>query len=410
MVEKTKISIQKIINDNIEPAVFKALNSINAEKLFPREGMKILLKPNLLIAKPPERAATTHPEIVRAVIHWLKQFNPSKIYASDSSGGRDQGVTEKCMKVSGIQAVCEEEGAECVPFEKTERKIYEVPNPLEMKQFVSSRLLEEVDLIINLPKIKTHWQCTLTCCVKNMFGTILRVNKAKTHAQYPFLDRFSAALADIYSVSKPQLTIVDGYLCQEGDGPSKGDVVKMDLILAGFDGVALDSVVSQIVGLDPREIIPIVKAKEKGLGTMDLSEMEILGEEITSISRKFKIPRKKPISMPLPKRLADYVGKKIFKASVKFDDSKCKLCSTCWENCPVGAITPPREIKKGNIPKWNKEKCITCYCCAELCPHEAVDFKINYVKNVFTSWVGIGFIAIILILVLIILLIFIFVH
>ncbi|TFF63730.1 MAG: DUF362 domain-containing protein, partial [Promethearchaeota archaeon] len=352
--------------------------------------------PNLLIAKPPERAATTHPEIVRAIIKWIQQFNPLKIYVSDSSGGKEQGVTERCMKASGIQKVCEEEGVSCISFEKTERKIYEVQDPLEMKSFVGSQLLEDVDLIINLPKIKTHGQCTLTCCIKNMFGTILRINKAKTHAQYPFLDRFSAALADIYSVSKPQLTVVDGYLCQEGDGPSKGDVVKMDLILAGFDGVALDSVVSHIIGLDPKEVVHIVKAKEKGLGTMDLENIEIIGESIESVKREFKIPRAKPISMPLPKWLADYVGNKIFKATVNFNPSKCKLCSTCWENCPVDAITPPEEIKKGNTPIWHKDKCITCYCCAELCPHEAVNFKVNYIKNVFTSWLGIGFITIII--------------
>jgi len=408
-MERTSISIQRIADDNIRTAVFKALESINAEKLFTNEGMKILLKPNLLIAKPPERAATTHPEIVRTVIQWIQQFNPSKIYVSDSSGGREQGVTERCMKASGIKKVCEEEGVDCISFEKTERKIYKVQDPLEMKSFVGSQLLEDVDLIINLPKIKTHGQCTLTCCIKNMFGTILRINKAKTHAQYPFLDRFSAALADIYSVSKPRLTVVDGYLCQEGDGPSKGDVVKMDLILAGFDGVALDSVVSHIIGLNPKEIVHIVKAKERRLGIMDLENIEIIGEPIESVKREFKIPRTKPISMPLPKWLAHYVGKNIFKATVDFDPSKCKLCSTCWENCPVDAISPPEEIKKGNIPNWHKDKCITCYCCAELCPHEAVNFKVSYLKNIFTSWLGIAFIMILItIILLVFIIIFIF--
>lgn len=402
MVEKTKVSIQKISEDNIKIAVVNALESINAKKLFSRESMKVLLKPNLLIAKPPERAATTHPEVVRAVIQWINQFKPSKIYVCDSSGGRQQGITENCAKVSGIKKVCEEEGADCIPFEKTERKIYDIPNPLEIKQFVSSQLLKDVDLIINLPKIKTHGQCTLTCCIKNMFGTILRIHKAKTHAQFPFLDRFSAVLADIYSVSKPQLTVIDGYLCQEGDGPSKGEVVKLDIILAGFDGIALDTVVSHIIGINPEDVVHIVKASEKNLGTMNLDDIEIIGNSIESVSRAFKIPRTKPISMPLPKWLADYVGKKIFKATVKFDPYKCKLCSTCWENCPVEAIIPPEVMKKGNTPIWNKEKCITCYCCAELCPHEAVDFKVNYIKNAFTSWVGIGFVFLISVVILLI--------
>jgi len=385
-MEKTKIAIQKVKNDNIEAAVFSSLEMIDAKRLMNKENMTIVLKPNILMGKPPERAVTTHPEVVRAVIKWLKQFNPLKIYVCESSGGEKLGATEYAMKECGIKDVCEQEGAECIPFESTEREIYKVPNPLELKEFPSSTLLKDADFIINLPKIKTHWQCILTCCIKNMFGTILRINKAKTHAQFPRLERFTAALADIYSVSNPQLTIIDGYLCQEGQGPSSGDVVKLNLILAGYDGVALDTVVCKIIGFDPSDILYLEKAVQKNLGTMDMDRIEIIGEKIESVYRKFKSPKLRPISMPLPKWLANYVGKTIFKATVKFNREKCKLCSTCWTNCPANAINPPDEIKKGNTPIWIKKRCITCYCCAELCPHEAVEFKVNYVKNALFSW------------------------
>jgi ferredoxin len=226
-----------------------------------------------------------------------------------------------------------------------------------------------------------------------MFGTVLLANKAKTHAQAAVLDRFCSALVDIYSVSKPQLTVIDGYFCMEGQGPSSGDAVKLDLILAGYDPVALDSVVCKIIGFDPSEVLYLAKAEQKELGSTDLEKVEIIGETIKDVYRKFKRPKLKPISMPLPKWLANYLGKTIFKATVKFNKEECKLCSTCWTNCPVGAITPPLEIKKGNIPKWDSKKCITCFCCVELCPHEAVKFKINYIKNALFSWMGLGCIA-----------------
>ncbi|MFX0024821.1 MAG: DUF362 domain-containing protein [Candidatus Hermodarchaeota archaeon] len=396
MSNKTQIAIKKIEGNDIKTAVFSALELIGAQMLMNKEGMTMLLKPNLLMGKPPERAVNTNPEVVRSVIQWVKQFNPLKIYVCDSAGGQKPGITETAMNESGIKAICEEEGVECMPFEKTERERYEVPAPLDLKEFTSSHLLKTADLIINIPKIKTHWQCLLTCCIKNMFGTMLLGNKAKTHAQFPTLDRFCSALADIYSVSNPQLTIIDGYLCQEGKGPSQGDVVELDLILAGYDGVALDTTVCKIIGFDPTEVIYLAKAEKKGLGTTNLEDIEFLGEKIENIRRDFKRPRKRPISMPLPKWLADYVGKTIFKASVKFSREKCKLCSTCWSNCPGDAIRPPLEIKKGNIPRWIKKKCITCYCCVELCPHEAVDFKINYVKNALFSWPCISLILIIL--------------
>ncbi len=389
----TKVAIQKIKNEDVKTSVFSALELINAQQLMQKDNMVVLLKPNILMGKPAERAVNTHPEVVRAVIQWVKKFNPSKIYVCDSAGGQKPGITETAMKESGILDICEEEGAICVPFEKTEREIYKVKDALELKEISSSRLIREADLIINIPKIKTHWQCTLTCCIKNMFGTVLLANKAKTHAQAAVLDRFCSALADIYSVSKPQLTVIDGYYCQEGQGPSSGDVVKLDIILAGYDGVALDSAVCKIIGFDPSEVLYLEKAEKKKLGTTDLNNVEFLGEPIESVFRQFKRPKLKPISMPLPRWLADYIGKTIFKASVKFNSEKCKLCSTCWTNCPVNAINPPKELKKGNIPKWDKKKCITCFCCVELCPHEAVKFKLNYVKNALFSWMGLGCIA-----------------
>jgi len=404
---KKKLTIQKIVEDDVEKAVFDALNAINAKSLMQKQGMKILLKVNLLGAKPPERAVTTHPSVVRAVIRWLKQFNPSKIYVGDSSGGSALNSTALALKASGIQAVCDEEDVIAIPLEKTERRIYPVPNPLILNEIVSTNLLEEVDLIINLPKIKTHSQCTLTCCIKNMFGTIILTKKAEKHARFPAIDQFCSALVDIYSVSKPQLTVVDGFLAMEGNGPGAGDVVNdLKIILAGYDGIALDTLVCKIIGLDPVKVLYIDKGVKKGIGSSNLEEFEIVGQSIESVFRPFKIPRLMPVSLRLPRVVAEYISDKIFKSTIKFDMEKCKLCGTCWKNCPVDALTPPENLKIGEyIPIWDKEKCISCYCCAELCPYEAVEFKIHYFRNFLFSWLGLGFLGSLTIIALIILLI-----
>lgn len=404
MDEKTTISIQKIKNDDVKEAVFSALELIDAQKLMNKEDMIVLLKPNILGAKPPERAVTTHPEVLRSVIQWVKQFNPKKIVVAESSGGQKIGTTEKAMEASKIKETCDQENVECIPFEKTERKVYHVEDPLVLEHFPSSTLLDEADLIINLPKIKTHGQCTLTCCIKNMFGTLPLVHKPRTHANFPSVGKFGAALVDIYSVSKPQLTVVDGYLCQEGNGPSGGDVVKMDLIMAGFDPVALDSTICKLIGFDIDQVQYIAYGEQKGLGTTSQEDIEILGEALQNVRRDFKPPSSRPVSVPLPKWLADYIGKAIFQAEVKFDPEKCRLCSTCWTNCPVDAIQPPEHMKKGNVPTWDKSKCITCYCCAELCPYEAVEFKINFAKNVLKSWLGVGCIGLIALIIFLIVL------
>ena len=153
-----------------------------------------------------------------------------------------------------------------------------------------------------------------------MFGTILRTNKAKAHAQFPTLDRFTAALSDIYSVSNPQLTIIDGYLAMEGEGPGSGDPVKLNLILAGYDGVALDTTVCQITEISVNDVKYLKFGEQKGLGTTDFSKIEFLGEKIEDVKHKFKLPKHiGAISARFPKVIADYISNTVFKADIGFN-------------------------------------------------------------------------------------------
>jgi uncharacterized protein (DUF362 family)/NAD-dependent dihydropyrimidine dehydrogenase PreA subunit len=390
METKTPVAITRIVKDDVSKAVWQALDLIDAKRLM-REGMCILLKPNLLSAKPPERAVTTHPEVLRAVIRWIKQFKPRRIVVADSSASTSTGTTEKVLKASLIEQTCQEEGVECTSFEKTTRDVYKVTDPYRLDEFAASTLIKEADLIINLPKIKTHNLTRFTCCVKNMFGTMLLGNKPRLHARFPLINDFCKALVDVYSVSKPALTVVDGYLCQEGPGPSAGDVVKLDLILAGFDGVALDTAICNIIDLDPAKVPYVKYAADKHLGTASLPDIDFRGEDLAAVKHPFKIPPGSAVAgIPMPRFLAAYLSNVVFKAVIAFDPVKCKLCATCWKNCPVNAIAQPAEMKQGNVPAWDKKKCITCYTCTETCPHEAIEFKIEPLKNAVKSPLGIA--------------------
>ncbi len=386
------IALQKIHNDDVRSAVFKALEDIGAAKLFPRRGMNVLLKPNLLSAKPPERGVTTHPLVVQAVIQWVKQFKPALIRVCDSSGGKKKGDTARAMKASGIKTVCDEEDVECIPFETSPREIFQVENPLVFDHFASSSWLSEADVIINLPKIKTHELCKLTCSIKNMFGTILLSNKAQMHTKFPRVDKFSAALVDVYSTNTPHLTVVDGYIAMEGFGPAAGDPVDFNLIIAGYDGFAIDHLVCEIIGLDPTSIEYLEQGIKKGLGHRNLDQFQILGETVESVYRKFKRPIKLPLRVLnlVPGFVREYATENLFHAQINFDPKKCTLCGTCWENCPVDALTPPEIRKRGiTTPEWSKKTCITCYCCSELCPQEAIKFTIPVWRNVLYSRFGV---------------------
>jgi len=396
---KTSIAIERVVGNDVRSAVFSALAAIQAEQLMTRRGMIVLLKPNVLMAKPPQQAATTHPAVVQAVIRWVKQFDPAKIFVADSANGISPGNTRRALKVSGIQEVCDEERVVATGFEETPRRLYRVPQPLILKEVLSSSLLGEADLIINLPKIKTHGQCTLTCALKNMFGTVIIGNKTKIHARFPTQDQFSSALADIYSAFRPQLTVVDGTLCQEGKGPASGDVVKLDLILAGCDPVAMDTTVCAVIGLDPQKVLHLRKAEEKGLGTADLGRVRYPAASIEEVRRPFKIPRTAMVPFRVPQPVTDYLAREIFRATVSFRKDRCVRCGTCWQNCPTQAIVPPTQPRDGHTPTWVKSGCIACYCCAETCPHDAVNFKIDILRNLFTTWIGPSFMLLLLTLV-----------
>ena len=134
--------------------------------------MNILLKPNVLLGKPPEKVLPPILPVLKAVIQWIKQFNPAKITVADSAGGLTLGSTDKYLKTCGCTTVSEEEGVDCTSFEKSERTVYKVTDPLVLNEFSGSKLIEEADIIINLPKIKTHGQCIMTSSIKNMFGTV----------------------------------------------------------------------------------------------------------------------------------------------------------------------------------------------------------------------------------------------
>lgn len=383
------ISARKIENDNVHAAIEQVLEDLDAKKLM-RQNMTILLKPNILGPFPIEKAATTHPEVIRSVIQWVKKFNPKKIYVCDSSGGKDPNHTDFSMKKSGIFKICEEENVYAIPFERTAREIYKVPNPLVLNEIASSILLKEADLIINLPKIKTHELTYLTCCIKNMFGTVLLVNKAQIHAKFVKMDDFNAALADVYSVSQPKLTIVDGYYCQEGKGPSAGDIIKHNLILGGYDGIALDTYICQMIGLDPKRVLYLDKCIKKGIGKSTLDDFQFLGEKFDKIFRRFKIKKQFWINLPIPKQFLRYISNILFHSQIKIKPEFCQLCSICWKNCPVDALKPPLTLKVGQyVPKWNRNSCITCYCCAELCPHQAIKFRVNYFRNLVRSPLGV---------------------
>jgi len=358
MAEVSVLKCSSYDNDLVYKTIKKSLELINFK--FKRNS-KVLIKPNMLNPYKPEEAITTHPSIVDAVCKILKE-NKCRIIIGDSSGFFQQGGTRRTFKVAGIEAVAKKYNAELVPFEATEIITIKDKNAVVLKEINISSVVKGVDLIINLPKLKTHTLTKYTGAVKNLFGCVPGALKQKYHLIGKNEKGFSHLLLDIYQNIKPELNIMDGIIGIEGNGPSReGKIKKTRLIIASENAVALDFVTSKIIGFKAREILTNKYAIERRLFN---GKIEVLGE------KNVKVLYKKPIitRSHLPSFLDNFIYI-IVQVYPFLNKEKCKKCGLCATICPVDAI------KISNYPVFNKKKCIACFCCHELCPSAAISLK-----------------------------------
>jgi uncharacterized protein (DUF362 family)/NAD-dependent dihydropyrimidine dehydrogenase PreA subunit len=347
--------------DRVEQAIRQAVGLLGGIEKFIKPNSRVLVKPNLLTAKEPESGITTHPQIVRAVIHLLKDINVH-IYLGDSPSawlgqeGKIELVWEKC----GMEEVARKEKVELVKFEQKRWH----------KNFPLTTLLTEVDYLVSVPKFKTHDLTVLTGAIKNLYGLIPGTYKMELHKRYPAAENFSRILVDLYEITKPALTIIDGIVALEGEGPgSRGQKKNLGLIAAGSDCVSIDSVLALIMGLRPADILTNREAARRNLGSISLKDIQMLGESLSSFQEQpFKLPVttfKYRISQPLIK----LVGRLIrFYPSI--DLRICSRCQACIHSCPQRII----KEKDGKVV-IDYSGCIYCFCCQEVCPAAAINVK-----------------------------------
>lgn len=370
---KSKVSIVKCKDydeKNLQAVLNKSLDLIGGINNFVKSTDKVLIKPNLLSATTPETAIDTHPEFVRSVIKLVKQTG-AKIFLGDSPSvwGRPQEV-DNVYEKSGMKQIAEEENIELVKFDRSRLK----------SGYPIAIWADECDCIISLPKFKTHDLTILTGAIKNLFGLIPGLYKTELHKRALSSPEMAEVLADIYSVVKPKLSIVDGILALEGDGPASGGTPRnLGLILASSDAVAVDSVMAAIMGLRPKDVLSTKEAAERNLGCADFDDIEILGENIQDvIVSDYKLPQTSILNK-IPRPFLT-LGKSFLRFRPIIDESKCTVCGLCVKACPVSAISI--ENKHTRI---NNAKCVLCLCCKEVCPQGAVSVK----KSLVAKMIGI---------------------
>lgn len=346
--------------DLVYGKVRESIDLLGGIRSFIKSGEKALIKPNLLKARPPKAAVTTHPEMVRAVIRLVNQAGGIPVVGDSPGMGEEVDV----LRRTGILSVIEEERASVADFSDS----VEMKGWGRFQHFEIAKSAVNANVIINLPKLKTHGMMVMTGAVKNLFGCVPGKKKVQWHFNTGIdHDSFARMLIELSILLKPRLTIIDAVMAMEGNGPGSGDPRHLGLIISGEDPVAIDVVSGIIVGLFPMQLPIIRAARSAGIGESRVEHINVLGEMIDEIKvSNFRIPQSIDPEWPIPECARRYLKNALTNRPV-INQELCVHCEICQNDCPREAIK-----ESGGRLKIDYRNCIRCFCCQEFCPNGAI--------------------------------------
>lgn len=349
--------------EEVKQGMRRLLSPLGGMAAFVKPGETVLLKPNLLAAKRPDEAVTTHPEVLRAVLELVLEAGGIPLVGDSPGVGGLARVAEK----SGLSAVVRETGAKLVEFVDP----VEVPNAGLFKRIALAKPYLEADRVINLPKLKTHGMMTMTCAVKNLFGAVVGTEKAAWHLRAgEDRELFARILLEIYLLRKPDLNIVDAIVAMEGDGPGSGDPRQVGLLMAGVNPVAVDVVAAELLGIPERLLFLEHAARKMGIDGAARDGMTVAGCTVAEARvAGFRLPPTTDVQWGIPRFLARRIRNLVTSYPVP-DTDRCERCGICRDACPPGVI----EMDDRGL-RIDYGRCIRCFCCRELCPKGTMGVK-----------------------------------
>ncbi|KJR40380.1 iron-sulfur cluster-binding domain-containing protein [Candidatus Magnetoovum chiemensis] len=337
--------------DELKDNIYSLLSDIDNDTI--KQGDRVLIKPNLLAATSPDKAITTHPKIVRAVCEYVLEKGAS-VQVSDSPA---LDKFDRVVKETELKDTLKDLNIKLKPLENPTH----IPLLNNFKQLKISKDAVDADVVINLPKLKSHTQMGLTLAVKNLFGCVVGFQKSQWHLKIgENREKFAELLVTIHNVIKPSINIIDGILALEGNGPgSSGTVKHIGLLIASTNAVSLDMAICEMLGINPYTLATNNAAKRLN----GVNDYTIIGDfkKVTD----FKLPVMTSIVFG-PDFIKKFIRKNLTARPSGIRD-KCKVCTECIKICPAGAI----ENQKTHVG-FDYHKCIRCFCCLEICPHAAI--------------------------------------
>ncbi len=354
----SKVMIHPASYDNVREAVKSAFELFSVRVT----GKKVLIKPNVLRSSQAKEGIVTHPAVLEAVVEKVAEMKPASLKVGDNPGLFNYGANEESFEKTGLMSATkgyyENIGNDSVKVDF---------NPDFIPRVSLSRAVLEADIIISLPKFKTHGLTVMTGAIKNSYGFIPGAQKSRLHRAAGSPERFHDVVVDVFRLRVPDFFIVDAVIGMEGNGPASPDLRDIGLILASNDAVALDSVIARMMGLDPGRLRFLKKAREIGLGDYDLDKIEIIGELKTLPD--FKLPPLGGEAIMENAAIQELMHDRSI-LTPKADPDLCTACGTCVDQCPVSALSMNEEI-----PEVEDETCIRCFCCQEICPEKAITLR-----------------------------------
>ena len=324
------------------------------------KGARVLIKPNVLGPWPAGAGVTTHPSVVAALVRALAARGARQVMVGDNPGLRGYAENELCFRTCGLMAAA---GKHYVNMGKSPVKVKF--NSRYAGEVTVSKEVLDCDILVSVPKFKTHALTMITGAVKNTYGYIVGAEKALLHAAATSPEKFSEAVVDVYAVRPPDFSIMDAVVCMEGKGPSGGALREVGKLIASDNAVCLDAVMCAMMGVKPEEIPMLRIARERGLGETDLSKIAVDGP--LEVISDFSMPGTFTASL-----FGYVIHRFVFphlRTKPRFNMRRCTRCKACYELCPV------RAIAWDDGPALSPEKCISCFCCMESCPSNAVDLR-----------------------------------
>jgi uncharacterized protein (DUF362 family)/NAD-dependent dihydropyrimidine dehydrogenase PreA subunit len=360
----------------VESRMEEAFDLIGGPQAIAGGGESVFIKVNGLLPAAPERAVTTHPEVVRAVVRQFQKVTDEVVIGDSPGGLYNNTMLKRLYDRCGYRLVADETGAR-LNFDTSVRDV-RVHEGKTVKSATVCGAMADCHHLVSVSKFKTHLQMNITGAIKNVFGAVPGMTKFSYHARFNSNEEFADLLLDVLLAANPSLHVVDAVDGMDGDGPRQGDVRRMGIIAIGENALAVDTAMMAAIGLPPEVNKPLGRAIARGLFGGSLEEVDLLGDPLETLAvTGFKLPSKKDTTSRVPTFVMDRFGRWLSIRPLPKAGS-CTACGKCEQVCPAGAVSIV-----GGTAIVDGKKCIRCYCCHELCEHDAIELERPALMRVF---------------------------